>query len=1229
MQKKKSRLCVWVFLGMMLLSLIPGCAPLKRDEIPPHPYLPILTEISPVPIGNKPPWIELHNPTNRKIQVQDISLVINDEFKYVLPRNLPAIPPKAFILLQFDGQGVIEERYVFKKNMIVLHLPPRFTQAMKPRAGQIAVYGKTKSGQEKIVDFMAWGAPGSRKSLTLERHRIWKKQWFITKVRTFGDYDDNLLAQAKNFTIGRYPGSVGQHLSDWVVFYGDERTPGSVNRIPGVGMFTLTDNATVRSEDIKFGWTSNKFARKYRVQLAKDAGFRDMVENTVVISPHFKPRSILPEGRYYYRVKVIDGQGRESVWSKTRRLNSKRMGRGRAAIGDDGAVTDEKVLNAMQFKHQKKDTNLLCLDGCASHLNGATVKHWDNVHPEAEPLNGDHGDWNCVRASISMMVSFYGKTLSQDRISYRTEEEAPGVGDGQPEWDLSHSTGMSYYSGEETNTLEWALDETINDFYGTLDPTFNELKGFLDADRPIMTRTPGHLRCMDGYRVEDDDTEWVHILDPWSGPRWETYDTWHGGTNAEGTWIGPVSAPNAREDEPEIWADADDDKVMDFDEQIRFSTGRFDADSDNDGVNDKEDIYEYVYQNGDDYIKRDADFDVDGVRKENDPDNDGDTFNDGCEDKNSNGIYESAAGETNNFATDTGVVCGDKPIHAIIVFDRSGSMVYPPSDPVKKYDRAADAATLFLDTWLANDVPAQTKVGLVYYDNSAYFDDNAATNTTLQLLTELKRDKITASFAVNRPNYGSTSIGGGILKAMEPQGFDVTTTPADDQDRVLVVLTDGKENANPRMDNTTVTQALVNNKVDGYVLGIGNETQINVDKLNALADILSHPPASFAKDLDAFELEKFFLQILAEIQGMEFSLDPITQINVGQTKTHTVPVNPDAERVTFVVVWNEANTKIMFTLKDPANQVVVADVTKTHARYQISTKGSPAPGQWTLTLTASATAAPAPETVHYSVMALEKNDSIKTNFQIQGGYFLTGNHLRLIANLSQKKLAPRNGQVAVQVQYPTVGLGTFAAKARVRIPNNLPTVEKDAILTQADQKYQVMAAKKMMVPLKTASLMLNDRGIDGDEIPGDGKYTGIFKQTQYDGIYTFRFVARAGRQRRQLVLNREKAMTVYLRPRINRKQSSLRVLQREYRAMEKRTYLKMTIAPKDLFGNSLGPGQADLLKFDAKNSRVLKVVDKLDGTYEVDMTVAGDYKREPGLLSTFRRLETGRKRKRE
>jgi len=663
--------------------------------------------------------------------------------------------------------------------------------------------------------------------------------------------------------------------------------------------------------------------------------------------------------------------------------------------------------------------------------------------------------------------------------------------------------------------------------------------------------------------------------------------------------------------------DTDGDRIQDFDEQVRFALGPYDDDSDNVGVDDKEDTYEHDFDSANGYAKRIADWDADGARKETDPDNDADTFNDGCEDANGNGVFEPASGETDNFSTNTGLTCGEKPIHAIVVLDRSGSMASPASAPINKYEHAADATALFLDAWLASDPPNQTKVGLVYYDNTAYFDTTTYSVTTLQLLSDATRDNIVNSFASNTPNYGSTSIGGGILKAMDTQGFNTSAIPADDQHRVIMVLTDGKENTGIRMDDPSVIGALVSGKVDGYALGIGDEYQIDVDKLDALAGILNHPPASLAKDLSEFQLEKFFLQVLAETQGMEFSVDPIEQINPGQTKSHTLPVNPGAARVTFVVVWNEACGKIAFTLQDPSGQAVPADVTKSHDRYQITSKSSPAPGPWTLTLDASTTCTPAPSRLTYSIMAMEKNEAVTGNFEIRGVDFLTGDQLRLVATLSKAGRALPGGTVVVNVEQPAVGLGTFTSEAQVAIPDRPTAVEKGQQTSPWEQKLQAMAHENVRIPTVTKTLVLNDEGKDGDEIPGDGEFTGIFKDTRYDGIYTFRFAAKAGNTRKIAMLNREKVMTVRMNPRIRPQMSPVQVLNREFQAADKRTHMSMNITPKDRFGNLLGPGKADLLQLDVRGTRVINAVDKLNGTYEVEVTVPGEYRGTPGLLATF------------
>jgi len=1161
------------------------------------PYLPIITEISPFSTAAECPWIELYNPSSKNMDASRLKLLINDDFSYNFPKKLTKVPPDSFIVLLLDGKEK-QNIYTFNKNILILHSPLSLKKAMRSKTGQIAVYESTK-GKEVLVDFVSWGAPGSSKSLTKERNQIWKKRWFVNPQPNFGDYDPNAIRAKAGYIIGRQWGSSGREFANWAIYSKAEGTPGYANKVPQTFLFTLADNATVRSEDIAIGWTAGTYAKSFKFQIAADPSFQKIIEEVVLTSGLYKPKNVLPEGVYYYRVKLIDRMNREGEWSKTMRLVSKKM---KAIRGDgsDGAV--EKILTAMQYRRQRKDSQLLCLDGCASDLDASTVKHWDNIHPDAVPIYGvDHGDMNCFRASTSMMVSFYGKSLCQDRIAYFTEEEYPGEGNGIPEDDLAHHAGMTY-STPETDALEWALDATTT-FMGT-NPTFAQIQGWIDANQPIMTRTPGHLRTMNGYRIDDAITQWVHIMDPWSGERWETFATWDGA--AQGTWVGPVSAPTALDDETTVWTDSDGDGVMDFDEQVRFLTGRFDKDSDNDGVEDKNDIREYVFNAADAYSKRNADFDLDGIRKEIDPDNDGDTFNDGCEDKNFNGKYEPALGETNNFAVDAVGACTEKPIHVIVVFDRSGSMVYPPSDPVKKYDRSAEAATLFLDTWLANDVPANTKVGLVFYDHTSYFSTAAGANTTLDMLNVGKRDNIVAAFVTNRPDYGSTSIGGGISKAMDTQGFNVSGIPVDDQHRVMIVLTDGMENTPPYMDDPAVTSALSTNKVDGYVLGIGDDTEISVDKLNDLADILNHAPASLATDMDAFQLEKFFLQVLAETQGLEFSTDPVEEIDMGNTETHTVQVNNGAKSVTFVIAWNETNGRITFTLKDPHGNPVTADVTKSHDRYQVSVKHDPLPGSWTLTVNASAAGSPAPASIHYSLMALEKNTIVRSNFLIHAREYITGTPLLLTADLSSKHEAVPGAVVKVVVSRPRIGMGTFVSSNTVKIPADLKITEKNVVMSAADKKRLIMSGQRIFLPAAKETIMLNDAGRDGDEIAGDGRYSAYFGNTTRDGVYSFHFKAATPSAKISTALNREKLISVPVRAIICPAASMPNIKVREYRLATKQTYLKFLVTPRDRFNNKIGPGKEHMIATDVKG-KVISVVDKLDGSYEIEMTVDGKY----------------------
>ncbi len=71
-----------------------------------------------------------------------------------------------------------------------------------------------------------------------------------------------------------------------------------------------------------------------------------------------------------------------------------------------------------------------------------------------------------------------------------------------------------------------------------------------------------------------------------------------------------------------IFKDTDGDGLCDFDEFLRFHTDEDDSDSEGDGIEDKMEVYSYVFGTG--RFPRKPDADGDGLRAELDPDSDND-----------------------------------------------------------------------------------------------------------------------------------------------------------------------------------------------------------------------------------------------------------------------------------------------------------------------------------------------------------------------------------------------------------------------------------------------------------------------------------------------------------------------------------------------------------------------------------------------------------------------------
>ena len=620
-------------------------------------------------------WVELKNAGSDPVNIGGYGITDEDGNWYKIPDALPDVPAGAFVVVVFDELGSGSDETDFGDDVATLHSAPGLVDIFEDDADQCALYTysagdltylhlplvtrdyaswnpplpepETDLPTPPVIAFVAWGAEPGDEASTASAAGLWSEDWYVGLARGIGEESPDLML-APNESIGLFPDSQSGYLDDWTLFQAGEVTRGAENAYPAISWSYPAPGATVDSETFAVIWNAIAGATGYRFQMDDNSDFGSPEEDTTLTQPAYTPTSPVPEGTYYWRVKVIFAGG-QSSWSPGTEIASLALPSPTASASHTAALAYKTLGITWQLQH--KDTNMLCLDGCQETGNSA----WDGPHANM----GTHGSGYCVRASMSMMASYYGGRLSQDRISYEIFKG------GGPEGDLGHGRGVPPPPDlTETNTLSWTLGVNVPVQAGK--PTFAQIKGWIDADRPIMARIPGHMRVIDGYlefSILGKTWEFIHLLDPLSRATLVAYAD----DNIAHVWVGPAGttgAPNVRSDEDmdndgtaDTMDDSDGDGICDFDERNRFSSGgqslsHTDSDSDDDLVPDKLDIREYLFTNAGAHKPKAADRDNDGRRKEVDPDNDSpkdDGIIDGCEDGNHNGKYEPTLGETNNF----------------------------------------------------------------------------------------------------------------------------------------------------------------------------------------------------------------------------------------------------------------------------------------------------------------------------------------------------------------------------------------------------------------------------------------------------------------------------------------------------------------------------------------------------------------------------------------------------
>ena len=635
-----------------------------------------INEVMFAPVAGGYEWIELKNGGGAPVRLAGWGLTDEDGNWYRFPAALPSVPIGAFVVVVFDGQGGAVDDLDFGDNVATLHSPAGLTNVFEDSADQVALYRATISvylplvlrdsagsaqvipsstagsaalvaATPGIVAFVAWGADPTPHDANAAMAGIWAEGTYKSVDTGLGETSG---LPAPNETIGLVPGGQGYTVDDWTLYPASQTTQGSENAFPVISWYYPAAGATLDSATFAVSWNPLERATGYRFQMANDSDFSSPTIDLVLPEASYIPASSVTAGAYYWRVKGIF-EGGESNWSAGVQVHSLDLPYASGAVL---SPSDSKKTLGIAWQLQHKDTNMLCLDGDPEMGNFA----WDRPHAG----RGVHGGNYCVRASVSMLASYYGGKLSQDRVSYEI------FGGGAPEGDLGHNIPVTYQ--QAVDVLSWALGVSVPAQLGK--PTFDQLKAWIDADRPLHAPIKNHSRIIDGYwefTSGSGPQQWVHVVDPWDLAKWVRY------ADEQLVFVqvapaGAGGAPNVRSDEdvdadgvPDTMQDSDGDGIVDFDERNRFRPFWLDPDSDRDGVPDKADMREYIFDNAGAYSRRNPDADGDGKRKEVDPDNDDGGSPDGCEDANHNGKLDP--GESSNFDSTKEIQCGD---------------VLPPSD---------------------------------------------------------------------------------------------------------------------------------------------------------------------------------------------------------------------------------------------------------------------------------------------------------------------------------------------------------------------------------------------------------------------------------------------------------------------------------------------------------------------------------------------------------------------
>ena len=536
----------------------------------------------------------------------------------------------------------------------------------------------------------------------------------------------------------------------------------------------------------------------------------------------------------------------------------------------------------------------------------------------------------------------------------------------------------------------------------------------------------------------------------------------------------------------------------------------------------------------------------------------------------------------------------------MIVLDRSGSMSVDGGSGRPKIQEARDAASLFVQLVRAG---TGNRVGMVSFSTTASSPvDFALAAVTVASKTSLIGPPPYAGGAVGAvAPGGSTTIGGGL----ESGGGQLS--PPGANPRSILLLTDGLQNTPPMIDDSSVQAAL-----SGIALNaIGYGTAANLDGA-LLSSLASAHGGTYVRADNNLQLEKFFAQAFGNIFEVGLLTDPEFVLPAGVASGPDVPFNVcEEETITAVVGWNDPAGQLVVQLTTPAGVTVTSAAsgaesatgnTWTFLRVPLPQAGE-RDGTWKVNVFRPGAIGefppPTPE-LRYFVNVVAGGGARLRRVVDRTSYY-TGDVINPLVMLQYDAGgAPYNATVKVTVTRPTVSVGNLLTQSKLGPPS---TIDADTI--PARQATLTALEVASGTPVVTYSDQTFPLGDDAASIRGAFESGGLFGKELKDllsieGNYTFHFQATYGIG---CTSTRELLWSVHADVGIDPGHTNVTTNLTGTGPGGQRTGT-VSIMPRDIYGNNLGPGRGDSITVDGVPGTAVTgpVKDNGDGSYTVPIS---------------------------